>query len=108
MSRNYLQRPGPPALSRKPAPTLGIAPKRLRGKGLQTVRRRILTANPLCVQCDARGVVRAATEIDHIVPLSRGGPDDDSNRQALCSECHAAKTAAEARGGIPKTRSWVA
>lgn len=34
-----------------------------------------------------------AVELDHIVPLFKGGADDDSNLQGLCSPCHAAKTA---------------
>lgn len=33
-----------------------------------------------------------ATELDHIVPLFKGGADVESNRQGLCSPCHAEKT----------------
>jgi len=42
--------------------------------------------------------VRAADEVDHIVPLSRGGGDERSNLQPLCRPCHAAKTARERHG----------
>jgi len=56
---------------------------------------------PLCRHCLARGVVRAATELDHIVPLSRGGSDDDDNKQPLCAECHYRKTVSE-RGDRPR------
>jgi len=38
-----------------------------------------------------------ATEVDHIVPLSQGGPDEWDNLQGLCHDCHAAKTAREMR-----------
>lgn len=31
-------------------------------------------------------------EIDHIVPLWKGGNDDSSNMWALCSACHSIKT----------------
>ena len=55
-----------------------------------------LKAHPLCVYCEAYGRVTMANELDHIVPLSRGGADDESNLQGLCSPCHKAKTAAEA------------
>lgn len=37
--------------------------------------------------------VTAAVEVDHVVPLSKGGADDDDNRQGLCVPCHQAKTA---------------
>lgn len=35
---------------------------------------------------------RAAEVIDHIIPLAHGGTDADDNCQALCVECHDAKT----------------
>lgn len=34
-----------------------------------------------------------ATELDHIVPVGRGGSDTDDNRQGLCVRHHAIKTA---------------
>lgn len=34
-----------------------------------------------------------AKEIDHIIPLERGGTYADSNVQPLCKPCHEAKTA---------------
>ncbi len=42
-------------------------------------------------------------ELDHIVPLIDGGSHDDENLQTLCTPCHAAKTAGEAR--VRATRS---
>jgi 5-methylcytosine-specific restriction protein A len=35
--------------------------------------------------------------VDHIVPVSEGGSDDDSNLQTLCDACHRKKTLDEAR-----------
>jgi 5-methylcytosine-specific restriction enzyme A len=67
-------------------------PQRTRGYALQKIRKRILGRNPLCVRCNAAGRTRLATEVDHIVPLHKGGEDSDSNRQGLCSECHVEKT----------------
>jgi 5-methylcytosine-specific restriction enzyme A len=55
-------------------------------------RKRRLRREPLCRHCAAQGYVSASTVVDHIVPLSRGGTDDDSNTQCLCTECHDAKT----------------
>lgn len=67
--------------------------ERIRGRALQAIRERVLRANPLCVHCLAMGLVRAASQVDHIIALCNGGPDVDSNRQGLCDECHRAKSA---------------
>ena len=70
---------------------------RKRGSSLMTIRERFFRDRPCCVMCDAEGVTRAATELDHIVPLWAGGRDNDGNRQGLCAEHHAAKSAEEAK-----------
>jgi 5-methylcytosine-specific restriction protein A len=33
-----------------------------------------------------------AEELDHIVPLFKGGTNDEDNLQGLCKKCHAEKT----------------
>lgn len=69
-----------------------------RGYGAQWVktRERIKRRdNGLCVPCDAAGRVTLMTEVDHIIPKSLGGTDDDDNLQCICSECHKTKTATE-------------
>jgi len=50
---------------------------------------------PLCVLCKARGVISEATELDHIIPLFKGGTNDIENLQALCADCHKDKTRAD-------------
>lgn len=70
-----------------------IANQRLRGRKAVERRKRWLQSQPLCVQCEAEGVVQEAEEVDHIVPLFKGGPDDDTNLQSLCATHHLAKTA---------------
>jgi 5-methylcytosine-specific restriction enzyme A len=70
-------------------------PQRIRGRALQERRARLLRAHPLCVWCERRGVVALATALDHIVALTNGGADDESNLQGLCAECHRQKTAAD-------------
>lgn len=54
----------------------------------------------LCVPCRAAGRLTLATEVDHVVPKAEGGADDDSNLQAICDDCHAVKTKAEAARGV--------
>jgi 5-methylcytosine-specific restriction endonuclease McrA len=35
--------------------------------------------------------------VDHITPKAEGGTDDHDNLQSICTECHDAKTQAEAQ-----------
>jgi len=70
---------------------------RITGRALQTIRRRHFQQQPLCVHCLERGLTTAATQIDHRRPLWDGGQDVESNRQGLCDDCHAEKTADESR-----------
>lgn len=45
-----------------------------------------------CAECKRLGRIRAAGEVDHIVPKAKGGTDDPSNLQAINRECHKVKT----------------
>lgn len=45
--------------------------------------------------CQICGVVTDQLEIDHIVPLCKGGTDEDSNKRALCIPCHESKSQKE-------------
>ena len=67
--------------------------ERTSGYKLQRIRKRWFFEHPLCVHCELLGRVALAVELDHVVPLHKGGADDDSNRQGLCKPCHATKTA---------------
>lgn len=78
--------------------------KRVTGRRLQHLRQQLFAERPLCAECQRKGIVKLATQRDHIVPLAEGGTDDPSNIQGLCAECHRDKTLAEAlrarmRGG---------
>ena len=90
MSRPRVQRAAPPRI--QPVETT-----RLRGRKLQARRRRLLSANPLCEKCSTLDHPVAATELDHVVPLWKGGPDVEDNLQRLCDDCHRVKSDAEAR-----------
>lgn len=72
--------------------------KRLRGRRLQAIREEHFRFQPLCVRCLDKEppVISIAVELDHIVPLHKGGLDFDEdmgeNRQGLCKLCHEIKT----------------
>ena len=73
--------------------------KRVAGRVLQRARDALFSREPLCRECHKHGRATPATKRDHIVPLSQGGTDDDSNIQPLCEDCHDAKTATESAAG---------
>ena len=61
----------------------------------------------LCQPCKRAGRVTPATEVDHIVGKAVGGDDSADNLEAICTDCHKAKTqreAAEAQGKTIKPR----
>jgi len=66
----------------------------------QKARLTFLSRHPLCAECEKKGLVVAATVVDHIVP-HKGDQDlfwDTSNWQPLCKPDHDAKTAREDGG----------
>lgn len=66
--------------------------KRIRGRAGVKLRQQVRDEEPLCRACLAEGRTRATDEVDHIVPLSRGGSNARSNLQGLCDPCHKAKS----------------
>ena len=48
--------------------------------------------------------ITLATEVDHVIPQAEGGSEDESNLQAICTDCHKAKTQAEAARGVKRMR----
>lgn len=76
--------------------TPGATPRE-RGRRLMARREAWFNEHPLCVMCSTEGRVGAAVIFDHVVPLWKGGADDDTNVQGLCQEHSDAKTAAEAK-----------
>jgi 5-methylcytosine-specific restriction protein A len=68
--------------------TLSSPDKRIRGRKGQQLRQRRLRNEPLCRLCKAKGITRASTVPDHIVPLAKGGEDVDENVRCICADCH--------------------
>ena len=66
----------------------------------QSLRDRQLVDNPWCVYqlSDGSPCNRAATEVDHIIPRSKGGTDTSDNFQSLCHSHHSKKTCKEDAG----------
>ena len=59
-------------------------------------RRRIILAHDgQCARLGCGGVI--GLEIDHVIPLELGGPDEDHNLEPLCGPHHKAKTALDAK-----------
>lgn len=61
----------------------------------------------LCQPCRAAGRIRQAEEVDHVVPQAEGGTDGLENLQAICRECHGAKTKAEAARGANRSHPYL-
>lgn len=59
------------------------------------IRKRVLAEEPRCRLCGA-----SASDVDHMLPVSRGGTHERSNLRALCGPCHRRRTARQThRGG---------
>lgn len=64
----------------------------------QRLRKAKLARDPLCQYCPP-GRLTPATEVDHIVPIARGGDALDwDNLKSACRPCHSSKTALEDGG----------
>lgn len=66
------------------------------------IRSRVLREQPICAEdgCGARSV-----EVDHIVPLSRGGPPyERSNFRGLCSDHHRQRSSKQGAEATKKKR----
>lgn len=62
--------------------------QRTRGRRWMALKEYVLMEQPVCAVCNRK----PATEVDHIVPISKGGSDERDNLQGLCYGCHEEKT----------------
>jgi len=49
----------------------------------------------LCQECFKNNIITVATDVDHIIPKSKGGTNAMTNLQSLCNPCHKIKTNSE-------------
>lgn len=73
-----------------------MATPRKRGRaGQRDRRRRLERTKGLCERCLEKGRTRLANVVNHKIPLTFDGPDEDWNTENLCDECDAEVTAAQ-------------
>lgn len=76
------------------------------------LRRDVLTAHPLCVECEAAGLIAPASEVHHITPVESGLTMAEkealmfspSNLKPLCHDCHVKAHIELGRSGRAATR----
>lgn len=59
--------------------------------GWGNLRHNMIAAHPYCALCGAKPTDEIMLDIDHILPVSKGGTDDPSNLQVLCHRCNRGK-----------------
>lgn len=86
---------------------LGTTSRSADAKWRKTAKRILKRDNHRC-QIRYVGICTGiASEVDHRIPVTRGGTDQDSNLQGACHPCHLAKSSDEgheAQGHKPKGR----
>lgn len=58
------------------------------GSQWRKIRTRYVHKQPLCEECLKHGRFVPVEEVHHIVPISEGGTNDESNLMSLCRSCH--------------------
>lgn len=58
------------------------------GRSWQRIRDRYVKMNPLCERCLLEGRYTPVEEVHHIVPVNRGGTNDEDNLMSVCRSCH--------------------
>ena len=67
----------------------------------QKLRAWYLSRYPLCRHCVLNGMTTPASEVDHIVPRSRGGSNEPENLQVLCRTCNRGKSNRDDESFVP-------
>jgi 5-methylcytosine-specific restriction protein A len=69
------------------------------------LRKAHLARYPMCRGCEAMGRLTFANTVDHVVPVSAGGPalPGHDGLHSYCGPCHSAKTARGVEAGAVRT-----
>lgn len=67
----------------------------------QRLRLQHLMREPLCRGCETMGRLTPANTVDHVTPISEGGPafPGHDGLASYCARCHSAKTARGSEAG---------
>jgi len=66
------------------------------GHAWSKIRVRILRRDcGLCQPCKREGRLTLAEQVDHIVPVAKGGGNEEGNLQSICATCHQDKSRAD-------------
>ena len=65
--------------------TRGYSSGKRYGRAWKRIRDRYVHKHPLCEMCLKQGRYKPVEEVHHIVPLSEGGTNDESNRYSRSS-----------------------
>lgn len=68
----------------------------LQGAAWDRLRRRILKRDNRECQLGGPNCLETASQVDHVVPISQGGTDDEDNLASACRQCHMEKSSREA------------
>ena len=67
------------------------------GRPWRRLRARILARDCYMCQCTkCNGMGKLADEVDHVIPVAKGGTDDPGNLRAIHHDCHRRKSAVDA------------
>lgn len=98
MKRLKILKPRIAVLKTTTVKPLDAATRRVTGSQRQKRRFSIWKEDPHCASCRRLVGYPDGFELDHIIPLFKGGADTVENCQVLCTECHKAKTREELTG----------
>ena len=77
------------AKAKKPkAPKSPTLPTKTKRKSLGGLRQKILERDNYTCQICYRKLPADQLIIDHVIPISYGGTDEETNLRTICKECH--------------------